>query len=84
MEVDLSPETLKRLNDRAVQSGQTVQEFVVSVLQEQIDEMTRIETMLDGRYDALKSGDVKPVLGDDVVSHFREKSAAARRLKPAA
>ncbi len=40
--------------------------------------------MLDGRYDDLKSGAVEPIPGDDVVSYFRDKSAAARGLKPAA
>jgi hypothetical protein len=35
--------------------------------------------MLDSRYDDLKSGRVKPISRDELVAHFREKSAAARR-----
>jgi hypothetical protein len=35
--------------------------------------------MLNSRYDDLKSGRVKPISRDEVVGHFREKSAAARR-----
>jgi hypothetical protein len=35
--------------------------------------------MLNSRYDDLKSGRVKPVSRDEIVAHFREKSAASRR-----
>jgi len=38
--------------------------------------------MLNSRYDDLKSGRVKPVSRDELVAHFREKSAAARRSQP--
>lgn len=34
--------------------------------------------MLDGRYDHLKSGTIKPVPGNEVEAYFCEKSAAAR------
>ena len=35
--------------------------------------------MLDRRYDELKSGRVKPISGDEVIAHFREKSESAKR-----
>jgi hypothetical protein len=40
------------------------------------DELTQMRETLNSRYDDLKSGPVKPVSGDEVVAHFREKSAA--------
>jgi hypothetical protein len=44
------------------------------------DELARTREMLNSRYDDLKSGRVKPVSRDGLVAHFREKSAAARRM----
>jgi hypothetical protein len=41
-------------------------------------EVQQIRQTLNGRYDDLKSGKVKPVPGDEVEAHFREKSPAAR------
>jgi hypothetical protein len=38
--------------------------------------------MLNGRYDDLKTGRVKPIPSDEVEACFREKSAAARRSQP--
>jgi len=38
--------------------------------------------MLDGRYDDLKSGRVKPISGDEVETYFREKSAVTRSSQP--
>jgi hypothetical protein len=43
------------------------------------DELARTREMLSSRYDDLKSGRVKSVSRDEVVAHFCEKSAAARR-----
>jgi hypothetical protein len=84
VDLDLSPETEKKLNERAAQRGMTPHKYVLSLLQEHFDELARTEALLDGRYDELKSGAVKPIPGDDVASYFREKSAAMRDLKPAA
>jgi hypothetical protein len=38
--------------------------------------------MLNSRYDDLKSGRVKPISREEIVAHFREKSAA-RQTQPA-
>jgi hypothetical protein len=42
------------------------------------DELTQTREMLNSRYDDLKSGRVKTISGDEVVAHFREKSAQYR------
>jgi hypothetical protein len=46
------------------------------------DELLEVREMLDSRYDDLKSGRVKPISRDELIAHFREKSAAARRTPP--
>jgi hypothetical protein len=38
--------------------------------------------MLTDRYDNLKDDRVKPISGEDIVAHFREKSVTARRSAP--
>jgi hypothetical protein len=82
MEVDLSPETEKMLTERAAQSGLTLEEFVVKVLQKHFDELASTEAMLSCRYDGLKSGQVELIPGDVVLDHFHKKSASARHLQP--
>jgi hypothetical protein len=47
-----------------------------------VAELVQTREMLNSRYDDLKSGRVKPIPGDEVEAHFREKSAAARRSQP--
>jgi predicted DNA-binding protein len=80
MEVHFTPETEKKLNDLAAQSGhQTADELVRDVVEGYFDELTRTRDMLSSRYDDLKSGHVKPVPGEEVEAYFREKSAASRR-----
>lgn len=84
MEVRFTSEVEKKLQDLAAQNGRaTADELVQSVIEGYFDELTETREMLDGRYDDLKSGRIKPVPGDDVETHFREKSASARRSRRA-
>jgi predicted DNA-binding protein len=79
MEVRFSPETERKLNDLATQTGRgTPGEFVRDVVEGYFDEHAQAREMLDSRYDDLKSGRVRPIPGDEVAAYFREKSAAAR------
>ena len=48
-----------------------------------VAELAETREMLDNRYDDLKSGKVKPISCDELLTHFREKSAAARGTGPA-
>ena len=80
MEVHFTPETEKKLNDLAVQSGRgTADKLVQDLVEGYIDELAQTREMLSSRYDDLKSGRVKPIPGDEIEAHFREKSATARR-----
>lgn len=83
MEIHFAPETEKKLKDLAAQSGRkTADELVQDVIEGYFDELAQTRTMLNNRYDELKSGRVKPIAGDEVEAYFRDKSAAARRSQP--
>lgn len=83
MEVHFAPETEQKLKDLAAQSGRkTADELVQDVVEGYFDELAQTRTMLNRRYDDLKDGRVKPIPGDEVEAHFRDKSAAARRSQP--
>jgi predicted DNA-binding protein len=83
MDVLFTSETEKKLQDLAAQSGRaTADELVRDVVEGYILELAQTREMLNSRYDDLKSGRVKPIPGDEVEAHFREKSAAARRSHP--
>jgi len=82
VEVTFTPETEKKLADLAAQSGRGTAELVQDVVDGYLDELAQTRQMLDGRYDDLKSGTVKPIPGDEVAAYFREKSATVRRSQP--
>jgi predicted DNA-binding protein len=83
MEVHFTPETEKKLNDLATQSGRgTADELVQEVVEGYFEALAQTRQMLDSRYEDLKSGRVKPISSDEVAAYFRERSAAARRSQP--
>jgi predicted transcriptional regulator len=82
MEVHLTPDVEKKLNDLAAQSGRGTNELLQDALAGYLEELAQTRDMLNRRYDDLKSGRVKPISRDEVVAHFRKKSAVARRTPP--
>ena len=82
MEVSFTPETEKKLKDLSAQSGRSADEVLQDALAGYFEEVKQTREMLNGRYDDLKSGRVKPIPGNEVEAYFREKSAAARRSQP--
>ena len=78
MEIHFAPETEKKLQDLAAQSGRkTADELVQDVIEGYFDELAKTRATLNRRYDDLKSGTVKPIPGDEVEAYFRDKGAAA-------
>jgi len=76
-----------RLNNREIQAkidrwvtetGRGPDELIEDAVAGYFEELAQTREMLDSRYDDLKNGRVKPVSGDEVIAHFREKSAARR------
>ena len=82
MEVRFKPDVQAKLEQMARESGRPSHELVEDAVTGYFDELARTREMLNSRYDDLKSGRVKPISRDELVAHFREKSAAARRTQP--
>jgi predicted DNA-binding protein len=78
MEVHFAPETEKKLKDLAAQSGRGPDELVEDAMAGYFEEVAQTREMLNKRYDDLKSGRVKAISRDEIIAHFREKSAARR------
>jgi predicted DNA-binding protein len=78
MEVQLTPETERKLTDLAAQSGRRTDELFEDAMAGYLDEVAQVRVMLDSRYDDLKSGRVKLISSDEVETHFRQISAARR------
>jgi len=80
MDVHLTnPDLQAKLDRWETETGRGPDELVEDAMAGYFDELARTREMLNSRYDDLKSGRVKPISRDELVAHFREKSAAARR-----
>jgi predicted transcriptional regulator len=78
MNVHVTPETAKRLQDLAATSGRAPEDIVEDALAGYLEEVTAVRQTLDRRYDDLKSGRVKPIDGEDAFRKLREKSDRRR------
>jgi predicted transcriptional regulator len=78
MEVHVTPETAKKLNDLATASGRAPEEIVEDALAGYLDHVASVRETLDRRYDDLKSGRVKPIDGEEAFRRLREKSERRR------
>jgi predicted transcriptional regulator len=74
MEVQVSAETAKKLNDLAASMGRAPNEIVEDALAGYLEEVAAVRKTLDSRYDDLKSGRVKPIDGEEAFRRLREKS----------
>ena len=79
MEVHLAPELQAKIDQLVIDSGCPVEKLIEDALAGYVAELALTREMLDSRYDDLKSGKVKPISRDEMIAHFRAKSAAARR-----
>jgi predicted transcriptional regulator len=82
MEVHFAPELQAKIDQLAIETGRAPDKLVEDAMAGYIAELVETREMLNSRYDDLKSGRVKPISRDEVIAHFREKSAAARRTPP--
>ena len=78
MEVHVTPETAKNLNDLATTSGRAPEDIIEDALAGYLEEVASVRKTLDGRYDDLKSGRVKPMDGEEAFNTLREKSERRR------
>jgi predicted transcriptional regulator len=78
MEVHVTPETARKLNDLAASSGRAPEKIVEDALAGYLDEVSAVRKTLDSRYDELKKGRVEPIDGEEVFRRLREKSERQR------
>jgi hypothetical protein len=77
MDVHLNnPEIQAKIDRWVTETGRRPDELIEDPVAGYFEELTQTREMLNSRYDDLKSGKVKPISGDEVIAHFREKSAA--------
>ncbi len=81
MEVHFRPETESRLQEIARKSGRAPNDLIEDALAGYLQELAQVREMLDGRYDDLRSGRVKPVDGEEAFASLRRKSEK-RRARP--
>jgi hypothetical protein len=72
MEVHFTPELERKLADLAARTGRDADELVQEFVAGCVDELTEVRSVLDGRYDDLKSGRVKPIDGEAFFEKLRQ------------
>jgi predicted transcriptional regulator len=83
MEVHFTPDLQAKIDQLVIETGCAPDKLLEDAMAGYVAELVQTREMLNSRYDELKSGRVKPIPGDEIEAHFREKSAAARRSQPA-
>ncbi len=78
MEVHLRKETEARLQEIAQETGRPANDLLEDAMAGYLQELAQTREMLDGRYDELTSGRIKPVDGEAAFTTFRQKSEARR------
>lgn len=78
MEVHLRPETESRLQEMAAKTGRAPDELVEDAMAGYLEELAKVRSMLDSRYDDIKSGRVKPISGEEAFARLRRKSEQRR------
>jgi predicted DNA-binding protein len=75
MVVHLKSETESRLKELSATTGRAADELVEDAMAGYLAELAQIRSTLDGRYDEIKSGRVKPIDGEEAFKRLRAKSA---------
>lgn len=78
MEVRLRPETESRLQELAAETGRPTDDLVEDAMAGYLKEIAEVRQTLDGRYDDVKAGRVKPIDGEDALARLRRKSGDLR------
>ena len=78
MEVHFRPETESRIQELAAKTGRATDELLEDAMAGYLEELAQTRAMLDGRYEELNSGNVKPVDGEEGFAALRRKSQDRR------
>lgn len=78
MVVHLKPETESRLRELSATTGRAPDELVEDAMAGYLEELAQLRATLDGRYDGIKNGRIKPLDGEEAFNHLRSKSKDRR------
>ena len=73
MEVRFKPDTETRLAELASRSGRATDDLVEDALSGYLTEIAETRERLDGRYDDIKSGRVRPLDGEAFFERLRQR-----------
>ena len=76
MEVHFTPDVEAKLHALVTETGRAADEFVQDALAGYFEELAQVRAMLDGRYDEIKSGPVKPMDGEAFFESLRQREEA--------
>jgi predicted transcriptional regulator len=79
MVVHLKTETESRLQELAATTGRAPEELIEDAMAGYLAELSEVRSMLDGRYDDIKSGRVAPIDGEEGFVRLRQMSQDRRR-----
>jgi hypothetical protein len=82
MEVNFRPETESQIQELAAKAGRAPEDLIEDVVAGYLYEAAKTREMLDGRYDDIKSGRVKPIDGEEASAELRRKHANDPRHRP--
>lgn len=74
----LKPETESRLQELAASTGRAPDDLVEDAMSGYLAELAEVRNMVDGRYDGIKTGRVKPIDGEEAFARLRRKSKDRR------
>jgi predicted transcriptional regulator len=78
MQVRFKPDTESRLNELAAKTGRSTTDLIEDAMAGYLAEAAETRTMLDGRYDEVKSGRVTPIDGEQAFASLRQRSKDRR------
>lgn len=81
MEVHFTPELQAKLEKLATETGRTRDELVRDAVLSYFEELTVLRQTLDGRFQEIKTGQVKAVDGEDVFAQLQRKSESRRATR---
>jgi hypothetical protein len=82
MEVHFKADTETRLNELSSTSGRPTDDLIEDAMAGSLAEVAEMREMLDGRYDDIKSGSVKPIDGKEFFETLRRREEELRKHRP--
>ena len=78
MEVHFNSELQAKLDELSSETGRPPGDLIEDAVAVYFDELAQTRTMLNNRYDDLKSGRVQPVDGEEAFARLKETTDAQR------